>query len=151
MTGASALVKSFECTESVDPSRDWEVGRVVVLAMVGLSVSVSADSTLRGARIGYERVYFILVWLARAAGRLLVCGGGIWGPATRWGPAYLREDMRIITCVTLSCFAHCWVSKVPVGSFFDHINRTNIPKYTLTVREDTGSGRPDHFSLSYTH
>ena len=73
-------------------------------AMLGLLVSVSADSTLLGARIGYERVYFILVWLVRAAGRLLVCGGGIWGPATRWGPAYLRAEVGIMTCVARSCF-----------------------------------------------
>ena len=122
-------------------------------AMLGLSVSVSADSTLLGARIGYERVYFILVGLARAAGRLLVCGGGMWGPATRWGPAYLREDMRIITCVTLSCFCSLLGLGGPGRVHFEpkHLNRTNIPKYTLTVREDTGSGRPDYFALSYTH
>ena len=79
----------------MDSFSDWEVGLVVVRAMLGLwvSVSVSADPTLRGARI-WERLYCTLVGVARAAGRLLV-GGGMCGPATRLGPAYLWEDVGI--------------------------------------------------------
>ena len=115
-------------------SSGWEVGRAVVGAIVVLLVSGSADPTLgRGARID---LYFILAGVARAAGRLLV-GGGMWGPATRWGPAYLRAEVGIMTCVARSCFCSLLrFSEVPFGSFFEPHKPyvTNLP-YTLTVHE----------------
>ena len=54
-------------------------------------------------------------------------GGGEWGPATRLGPAYLWEGVRISRASRSLVFVHCCVPEVPFGSFLVRINRTNIP------------------------